>query len=115
MEIKEYCRNIDKEFKSAMMEELKVPVTIFEHIKGNELPEKWRKRIKATPDQVFRITIEVEGERDQKEQARYEFFEFVDDIRKRTEHIPPEEMEEIIQEAVEATKKEELRKMKAKT
>ena len=99
------------------MEELKMPVKIFEHVKGSELPDKWRKQIKAAPDQVFRITIEIEGEAEegQKEQARHEFFEFVDEIRKRTEHIPSEEMEEVIQEAVEAAKKEEMRKMKAKT
>jgi len=99
------------------MEELKMPAKILEHIKGNELPESWMKQIKAAPDQIFRITIEIEGETEegQKEQVRHEFFEFVDEIRERTGHIPSEEMEEVIQEAVEAAKKEELRKMKAKT
>ena len=39
---------------------MKMLKTILEHVRSNELPETWKKKLEATPNQTFTITIEPE-------------------------------------------------------
>ncbi len=49
------------------MENMKLAVTILEHIKEDEIPASWKKKLKANPNkETFRITLEPESELERK-------------------------------------------------
>ena len=39
------------------MEALRMSVTVFEHIKGSDLPKALRNKLEAKPDQTFTVTV----------------------------------------------------------
>lgn len=41
------------------MKEKKMPTTVFDNIKGIEIPPPWLKKAKETPNTTFRVTLEV--------------------------------------------------------
>ena len=55
----------------------------------------------------------VEREENKKrEEAKEKFFKIVDRVQKRNKDVPLEEVEEVINEAVQAAKEEELKELK---
>lgn len=47
--------------------------TVLKHIKAKEIPESWRKNLKAgDPEETFNITIEPDGESKQKDSGKPE-------------------------------------------
>jgi len=46
-----------------------------------------------------------------RDQAKKRFFEMVDKVHQRTQDVPVEEIEDVVNEAVSAAKKEELKEM----
>lgn len=42
------------------MKLMKMPKTILEHVRGSDLPETWKRKLEATANQTFTITIEPE-------------------------------------------------------
>jgi hypothetical protein len=42
------------------MKIIKMPKTILEHVRSSELPDTWKRKLEATPNQTFTITIEPE-------------------------------------------------------
>lgn len=57
-----------------VMESAKMPVTVFEHIKGGKIPAALSKLLKENPEETFRITVVPESE-----------------MSKAGEEMPPEE------------------------
>ncbi|MFQ5717282.1 MAG: hypothetical protein ACE5GQ_09300 [Nitrospinales bacterium] len=61
-------------------------ITVLKHIKGSDIPDAWREKLKIDPDETFRVTIEPESGLGDKE-------------------MPPEEM--ISDELIESVKQSE--------
>ncbi len=60
-----------------------MPIRIFEHIKGSDLPEEWKEKLKADPAQTFTITIEPEDEYKDEEMPAEEMIgkELIDGVK----------------------------------
>ncbi|MEE9259156.1 MAG: hypothetical protein V3U37_06400 [Nitrospinaceae bacterium] len=59
------------------------------HIKGSELPDKWRKQVKVDPDEHLRVTIESESELKDEEMPPEEMIsdKLIAEVRKSEEDV----------------------------
>jgi hypothetical protein len=48
------------------MRTAKMPITVMENIRGKELPKSWRETLKVKPEEIFKITIESNKEKESK-------------------------------------------------
>ncbi|CAN2041227.1 hypothetical protein GMMP15_370025 [Candidatus Magnetomoraceae bacterium gMMP-15] len=62
----------------------KMPTTVLNNIKGNEIPLPWLKKAKETPDTTFKITLEVKTEiADGHRKTRNKWVDVLKDFRKK--------------------------------
>ena len=86
------------------------------------LPADFCKALRLKPGDIFNAElvdnkiiltpqIPIEKSETERIEAKKQFFEIVDKVRKRTEDIPLEEIQAAIDEAVAAAKKHELKEL----